>query len=1498
MPPSANPNVVCLNSPFVIKDLSSTNGGSQLVSYEWDFGDGNVSYEKNPLHSYNSQGNYTIKLKVTNECNCSSTYELNIAVDKSTASVITCPTVSCEASVQTYEVESNCGGSWFVEGGEIVEESSNSIKVLWNQVDAEGFGFVSFISDCGCRNWTTVKIPLIQSKGTIKGNPTACVGRQQRFALPQWPTTDFQWEVIPLDGGQGTLTQVDQRNEIVFGSSEAGRYLLVCNYTNTMLKCGGRAEIEIEVVDVPQIEGPTSLCSNVTAVAYRSHLNVELFWQVRSGNTLVYSHTGTTLDWENPEAGVYTITATNENYCTSAPLVVEVNEIPDISEVPLIGDKMICPGAPYLYSIVNENHNFTFLWEVSNGQIHGSPYGNEASISFNDLNPNRDTSYIITVWKVSLNNEQCKSEAKTFEIFPINPVARFENVENTTFFCPSAYSNFTVNFEHDLVPDYMFWEAVPSNFANIVEGQGTPNVKVSWNEISDSSSGYLRLVIRKCDRIYEFSHPITLAEAPTFTWLNPEPLDLCVKNYFLVTLQSSTNLVGGQVSWDLNDGSEPTLPADISGTSIVSPPLRYLSEITDDVQRMVTAIIIDPNGCRTEIKVDLAINLHPLPASAVSPGGIIYFCADRNYTKTLYASSQLDISPQNIVWYKDDVNTIIGYGPTYTVTGSPAQSGAGRYFVKMTSDSGCVSFSAATRILEECGEPCELTNQNVSISGRQSCNTFVFNGSFTGTPYSVSWSGSEHLERLPEYTDHTITFTTKIPGLHIVNYIVTYLVNGVKCSKIATYEFFKPYEAKFKYSMSCLGTNNTRDVTLIDNSIYADRNNVTYIYKKNGVVAYSGPIEEYTFQNLAPGFYDFTVELRNGSAYICSETKRVEVKGRPNPIFTVIHQPQCIENPFLLTPNVVDPEYEYTWEFNNTSIRIPNAVINLPIENVEYYIKLTVADRYGCSMSSTQGPFVSHKASFPPSRVSPSSSTFCGGGSIDLSVDVSGPIQPTAYQWMDGPNQIVGATAAHFEATQTGNYWAVLYDANGCGFYETISAGVISKAPPMATVTKPSATCSGSPIKIGATVTDPLALRQWIRNGTILYDYNIATPLELEEYLPEGDYVYVFNVLDPNNADCQENKTIEFTVTPPPQTPNIWFSVIQCSPYKVQLNVDEAPNNTYVWSNGMVGSVIEVNDGGPYRVRIIGENGCEATQHIQVPKHSDVYMWVVPTGCIDICATKDPVWFTILGPLPFFTKHDWIRNDSAVQSGSYSPVNPLNVGAEGAYSLNLFQEVCESSSKVLNVTASGNDCGHCKVDIQSKESYVRYKSPYSYIEFDLIIGNATGEYVQYSFENPENEGVFVPNSIGLQPGEYQTLQGVRFIPFDSNYNQSSTTLQVLVRVNGKIVCDWNYLTLDFSSVTQRRPGETTPENVVTTAKLSPNPTQGESVLYYETTLVSAEADIVVEVFDMLGKRHWSGKATTSNGQVAIPAYRLVTGKYMVVLHVNGQRTYQHILIKN
>ena len=62
----ANPLVV------TFQDNSTTPSGT-IVSWAWDFGDGNVSTLQNPTHNYNSPGTYTVSLRVRTNNGCEDT---------------------------------------------------------------------------------------------------------------------------------------------------------------------------------------------------------------------------------------------------------------------------------------------------------------------------------------------------------------------------------------------------------------------------------------------------------------------------------------------------------------------------------------------------------------------------------------------------------------------------------------------------------------------------------------------------------------------------------------------------------------------------------------------------------------------------------------------------------------------------------------------------------------------------------------------------------------------------------------------------------------------------------------------------------------------------------------------------------------------------------------------------------------------------------------------------------------------------------------------------------------------------------------------------------------------------------------------------------------------------------------------------------------------------------------------------------------------------------
>ncbi len=80
--PSADFSFTTSDLEVSFSDNSSDADGS-LVSHSWDFGDGNVSTEINPVHSYSASGTYSVSLTVTDDEGATDTSTQSVTVTQS-----------------------------------------------------------------------------------------------------------------------------------------------------------------------------------------------------------------------------------------------------------------------------------------------------------------------------------------------------------------------------------------------------------------------------------------------------------------------------------------------------------------------------------------------------------------------------------------------------------------------------------------------------------------------------------------------------------------------------------------------------------------------------------------------------------------------------------------------------------------------------------------------------------------------------------------------------------------------------------------------------------------------------------------------------------------------------------------------------------------------------------------------------------------------------------------------------------------------------------------------------------------------------------------------------------------------------------------------------------------------------------------------------------------------------------------------------------------------
>jgi PKD repeat protein len=61
-------------------DFSSADSAGQIVEFFWDFGDGNISTQANPTHSYDKAWNYKVTLRADFANNNSISDEVEIEI--------------------------------------------------------------------------------------------------------------------------------------------------------------------------------------------------------------------------------------------------------------------------------------------------------------------------------------------------------------------------------------------------------------------------------------------------------------------------------------------------------------------------------------------------------------------------------------------------------------------------------------------------------------------------------------------------------------------------------------------------------------------------------------------------------------------------------------------------------------------------------------------------------------------------------------------------------------------------------------------------------------------------------------------------------------------------------------------------------------------------------------------------------------------------------------------------------------------------------------------------------------------------------------------------------------------------------------------------------------------------------------------------------------------------------------------------------------------------
>lgn len=1503
----------CANVPIYFTNLSHPDGGSQLVSYFWDFGDGEFSSAYEPSHIYTSSGWYEVKLQVRNECNCVATYVMKIFISE-TALPISCPTVVCEGAVEVYTVEgSECEIYWEVEGGHILSNPNyNSVQVVWDNIGSDGYGYVSAKSSCMCPNWTTVKIPVVPLHGVIQGETEMCAPDQERYQLPQWPGTFYEWTLIDLNGNPTgtTLIQTDQLNEVIVDGVHPGKYLLKCTYTNALDDCGGSAELLINIKHTLEIDGEFELCQGNSST-YSSNIGSPSTWKLYKNGVLQTTVTALSFSYTFVNDGVYQLKVSHPDACKDVTKIITVHSTGPLTGS-ITGDTIVCTDLPYQYSFPSPGPSYNLVWSVIGGTIQGPNMGSSVQIVFDNPVPSSGY-YEISVFKQLKNAPYCESEPVSLLVYPKESGVVIHNVDDENLFCPSSFTSFSFTSPYMSDIEDILWkiesDAGNSNFGNVVDGQGTDNVEVSWNEIyMGNNTGKVILQIRFCGKLETFEYPVTLRPTPVLTWTDGIT-SVCAGelNSFQLSFVSDVVLNSGEIVWDLGQGITYVDYITTPNSTFTSPLMFYPNTFDANMNMDVSVTVNAPNECLVPAVAYKTITVKPSPRIAVTPGYNYAVCPDAlgNYsTPTLTANLQAGVSlTGSIEWYKvGSPDVLVGTGMTFVVTQA---EGPGYYYAQATATNGCTERSRTFRVVVQCPQPsCTLPftpTVTAGIAQFTDCHTFKLSGTFSnsGSMAFVNWTYSPNPGMTMISSDNNnAEFTVTAPGNYMVFYRVGYHNgSGDICTVTRTVHIKVPYISGIRYETVCNG-DGTFDVTLLNDSTHiltdAELDDLVYTFYVNSTMVQSGSLENYTAPSLGAGTYTLALELTHpdypGILTCRAETEVTLVV--PDTSFTITHDPNCVENKAILTLNTPTlPGYRYDFEFDETSFitaesGVTEVLINLKEGNGidPSQITLTITDPGGCTFTNSEetdeivseAKYVGFITGGGP---------YCDG---DIALLTYYPTigVPDSYQWMQGNTPIPGATSSTYSPTQNGSYWVMLYNEDGCVDKSTGSVTVNFYPRPYVDLTGPDTVCADTEFTLQGSVSGGGTLqKRWLRNGVQVQGWSVSTPVVKEfTETTAGIYTYRLEVRIQGNNSCYEWAEFQVEVLELPDAdPD--YDIFDCQPYSVKLYINSPiPGATYLWSNGDSGSDIVVNEGGAYSVTVITADGCSKTVQLFVPKSPEIYLWVFPSGCAEFCKIELEQGITLPAPNASFVYYGW--NIDAVPNLYGSGFSPdYTINQLGKLDLTLENEFCSVTSDPL-VISEIKDCKECRLRLNLRE-VKRIDKPYLYYLLAGTLVNGFGQDVTVSISSATGDGIYIPSTIFIPTSGSYNFNPLTFIPY-GGFTGGTSYIRFEVRdAKGNLIC-FEEVKMEYSSPQQARP-ET--ESIL---KITPNPVQTYTVLEYDLGNITQG---YIRVFDMTGVQHWEQKLTESKGSINFEAYRLPTGNYVVVLFAEGNLINQQILIK-
>jgi PKD repeat protein len=365
---TVDPNPACAGEATSF----SGNSTSNISNWLWDFGDGGMSVDQNPLHVYTSAGTYTVSLWVGDTNNCFNSTSQTVVVNPMPLPDFTHSGAACSGdTVFFYNQSVSPNGTistwiWdFGDGNSVTINAPNDPDVFHIYATGGPFNVTLTVTDIdSCSNFVIKPVSVTAGPIADFNYVPNCNGQPVEFTDISSPNSgsplvSWYWEFD--DPGSGALnTSVLQNPTHLFTTSGTFNVLLL---VTNVEGCNDTIVLPVDVDMAPQVSFTTdsdSACVDTDMNFYGvANGSVTWSWDFGDGGVSVLQDPV----HQYAAAGTYTVTVTVEdaNACTasySSNIYVNPLPIADFTYSPLP-----CSGSPVdFYDISSAMNAYMLSW--------------------------------------------------------------------------------------------------------------------------------------------------------------------------------------------------------------------------------------------------------------------------------------------------------------------------------------------------------------------------------------------------------------------------------------------------------------------------------------------------------------------------------------------------------------------------------------------------------------------------------------------------------------------------------------------------------------------------------------------------------------------------------------------------------------------------------------------------------------------------------------------------------------------------------------------------------------------------------------------------------------------------------------------------------------------------------------------------------------------------------------------------------------------------------